>query len=322
MTNEELSAISGLPAEARKFTQIIMEWMLPSRVRKQADAVKYAIEQIMPAAASQALKIKSFMFDKDGVRIEGEQSEKPLNLSQRAQLRIEAEDERQQTNIESVLHHGFRETFALPQGQTHEDRPNEDWMARFFSIVPDISDMEMQMLWGRILSGEINSPGSYRLRTLDLLKNISSKEALIFSKFARLTFNYRFIFFDEAKLKDFDIIYDDILNMEAIGLVQRNLFLVAGEADRKKGRLEIRYNGRVFAMNISRDKSFPDMSCICLTPSGTELASLTRERYKEYYELLHEFYKVRGYQPMDYSSSTMSAPWAPLERKKDHHVWG
>ena len=38
-----------------------------------------------------------------------------------------------------------------------------------------MSSEELQTLWGRTLAGEIKSPGSYSLRTLDFLKNLSHK---------------------------------------------------------------------------------------------------------------------------------------------------
>ncbi len=44
----------------------------------------------------------------------------------------------------------------------------------------------MQDLWSRILSGEIKKPGSYSLRTLDFIRNISSSEAELFERVGRL----------------------------------------------------------------------------------------------------------------------------------------
>ena len=54
-----------------------------------------------------------------------------------------------------------------------EEPVEEDWTTRFFNIVEDISDEEMQRLWGKILAGEVKQPKSYSLRTLELLKKIN-----------------------------------------------------------------------------------------------------------------------------------------------------
>lgn len=45
-----------------------------------------------------------------------------------------------------------------------------------------INDETLQNLWGRILAQEINEPDSISLRTLDVIKNISRKEADYFMK--------------------------------------------------------------------------------------------------------------------------------------------
>lgn len=52
-----------------------------------------------------------------------------------------------------------------------------DWFVRFFEDAGNISDEKMQELWAKVLAGEIKQPGSFSLRTLDVLRNLSSEEA-------------------------------------------------------------------------------------------------------------------------------------------------
>lgn len=54
-----------------------------------------------------------------------------------------------------------------------------DWFVRFFEDAGNISDEEIQELWAKVLAGEIKQPGSFSLRTLDVLKNLSKSEAEI-----------------------------------------------------------------------------------------------------------------------------------------------
>jgi hypothetical protein len=42
-----------------------------------------------------------------------------------------------------------------------------DWYMRFYEIVGNISDKEVQDMWARIMAGEINRPHSYSLKTID-----------------------------------------------------------------------------------------------------------------------------------------------------------
>ena len=55
-------------------------------------------------------------------------------------------------------------------------------MNRFLNIAEEISDEEMQDIWGRVLAGEIKKPKSYSLRTLEVLRNISKEEAKLIIK--------------------------------------------------------------------------------------------------------------------------------------------
>lgn len=70
-----------------------------------------------------------------------------------------------------------------------EDKPvsdaeiDHDWTARFFNDVQDVSSEEMHELWGRILAGEVENPGSTSLRTLGVLRNLDQATAKLFVRF-------------------------------------------------------------------------------------------------------------------------------------------
>lgn len=106
------------------------------------------------------------------------------SLEERTKDRIDFRDIKKQFNIESVTAFAAEE---LKNEKAINDEPlDEDWATRFFSITEDVSNEEMQALWGRILAREIKHPKSYSLRTLEMLKNLSKEEAEIFTKFANL----------------------------------------------------------------------------------------------------------------------------------------
>lgn len=70
--------------------------------------------------------------------------------------------------------------------QTCSDEPVDfDWLMRFFDAVSNISNEELQKLWGQVLAGEIKQPGVCSLRTLDIIRNLSQKEAKIFNNLCR-----------------------------------------------------------------------------------------------------------------------------------------
>ena len=88
---------------------------------------------------------------------------------------ILAREKRKMNNAIRVVE--LAQTQFAEEEQVSNEPVNSDWLNRFFSIVEDVSDAEMQQLWARILAGEIKRPKSYSLRTLELLKNLSPKEA-------------------------------------------------------------------------------------------------------------------------------------------------
>lgn len=58
--------------------------------------------------------------------------------------------------------------------------PSNEWAAHFYDCAKDCSDEEIRILWAKILSGEIKSPGKYFKRTLTYLKQIEKHEAAWF----------------------------------------------------------------------------------------------------------------------------------------------
>ncbi len=76
-----------------------------------------------------------------------------------------------------------RKADDLKAEQEEELSPQDfDWHTRFYEACGNISDEEMQEIWASVLYGEITNPGSYSLRTLESLRNISKEEAILFKK--------------------------------------------------------------------------------------------------------------------------------------------
>ena len=58
----------------------------------------------------------------------------------------------------------------------------DDWIASLFDKSRVVSDSEMQVLWARILAGEANVPGSYSMKTINILSSIDKTDAKAFAK--------------------------------------------------------------------------------------------------------------------------------------------
>ncbi len=99
-------------------------------------------------------------------------------------VRIET-DKREQRNKESVVFKALAALQALKPDAKPEDvkteEVDEDWRAIFFDKCRLVSDEEMQMLWGKVLAGEVNQPGTFSRRLLNLLSTTSESEARVFT---------------------------------------------------------------------------------------------------------------------------------------------
>lgn len=150
-------------------------------------------------------------------------------IEQRIKERINFQETKKQFNIESITAFAAEE---LKNEPPITDEPlDEDWTTRFFKISEDISNEEMQALWGKILAGEIKQPKSYSLRTLELIRNLSKSEADIFMKIANFAIessNRNYIFKgneDNFLSNKHNIKYNDIALLIELGLIQPGDFV-------------------------------------------------------------------------------------------------
>lgn len=104
-----------------------------------------------------------------------------------------------------------------------------DWFVRFYESVGNVSNEQMQEIWAKILSGEINHPGSYSLRAIEILKNLSQRDAQLFGKicsFSICSGEHIFIPFYESYLDECKIAYSEIMRLDELGLINSNGMLV------------------------------------------------------------------------------------------------
>ena len=91
-------------------------------------------------------------------------------------------------NVKSVV----EKTAELIQDkEVPSDEPNHDWTARFFGSVQDISSQELHVLWSKILSGEIEQPGSTSILSLEILKILNQQQLGFSNYFVRCAY-FRF----------------------------------------------------------------------------------------------------------------------------------
>lgn len=103
-----------------------------------------------------------------------------LEIADRVHQRIQFQEQKRQENIESVVSQAAEQ---LVDKTVADEEPDHDWTARFFNHVQDVSSKEMQALWARVLSGEVERQGSTSVRTLEILRNLDQATAELFRRF-------------------------------------------------------------------------------------------------------------------------------------------
>lgn len=228
----EFKNLAGLSEPLKRLIEVIAEGIggvsRPMLTRKNADAKAYEIKTIAEAITESQKLLCPVRYD-DGELViesyhEGQTPELPeASLDKRVISRMTYQEAKRQSNLERITQCAAGEFDGTEK--VGSDYPDRDWTARFFRIAEDITTEQMQTLWGKVLAGEVKRPGSFSLRTLDILKNISKNEAETFVRVARLAFQNETKVFvpnqDRGKLlkEDYGIGFLDLLLLREIGLL-------------------------------------------------------------------------------------------------------
>ncbi len=157
--------------------------LAPWRARREAEALRISTQgeaDSMRIIAEAQANARSLLVSSDST-VSGE-----LDLTQTVNQRIQFQEEKRQRNIAAVVRRAADE---LGDKEVPDSDTDHDWAARFFSDVQDVSSEEMQVLWAKVLAGEVERPGSTSFRTMNILKNLDSQTASIFRRLssARMT---------------------------------------------------------------------------------------------------------------------------------------
>lgn len=104
------------------------------------------------------------------------------SVLKRALKRQQLQKIQRQKNIEAILCEAMR---VCPE-VTSQGMPDSDWVDRFIQLAEDTSNSQMQMLWAKILVGETLAPGTFSMKSLQTLKQMTQREADALNRAASL----------------------------------------------------------------------------------------------------------------------------------------
>ncbi len=201
------------------------------------------------------------------------------DLHRRAMHRFVEEEAQRQQNMESITEK------ALPQldEQSDPSRMEDDWVTNFFDKSRIVSDDEMQALWGRVLAGEANSPGTYSKRTVNFLGDLDKTDAVLFSRLCGFGWQLGdvvpLIFDTQADIyNNAEINFTTLSHLESIGLIQFNN-LAGFQRLRVPKHLVVSYYGTALSLEMENEKNNRlKLGKVLLTKTGHELAPICGSR--------------------------------------------
>lgn len=76
-----------------------------------------------------------------------------------------------------------------PSPQDAQRPTSHEWFARWLRDVEDVTTESVRDLYARLLAGQIDSPGSFSMRTLTVLRDLDSETAAMFGRLRPYVFN-------------------------------------------------------------------------------------------------------------------------------------
>lgn len=102
-------------------------------------------------------------------------------LIERALLREKKRKELRQNNLEQIVKLAYSSCKDEAAGD-----PDQDWLYRFFDMAQEIHNTSMQRLWAQVLKREFTNPGATSMKALQILQDMTPKEALTLQRAASL----------------------------------------------------------------------------------------------------------------------------------------
>ncbi|QPF74467.1 DUF2806 domain-containing protein [Roseateles sp. DAIF2] len=171
--------LTGLGKPAEKLIDAVVRGVgtlyRPRAIRNEADAKAYEAK-VLGVAAIEVEEAKARAQVASAIEAKIALADADEQLARRTRERLIQSELQRQQNIEAIAE------LAIENGpSTASDSPvADDWCRALFRFGADVSDAEMQLLFARVLAGEVEQPGSYSLRALSVMASLTKDDAHAF----------------------------------------------------------------------------------------------------------------------------------------------
>ena len=235
---------------------------------------------------------------------------------------------REQINVDQAcevaaehLKHELLDSGVTSEKTSDAKEISDEWLSSFEREASAKTSEEMQLLFGRILAGEIKTPESFSIKTIKLLGSLDSNIAAQFQKLCSISVSlepHDKIFDARAVsvagnaanngLIDFGLGFDQLNLLQEYGLIigdynsSLDYKICIANADQKVG-MYFMYQGKAFGLVSSGEPNFPDQLAfhgVALSRSGKELFRIVDKIPNDVYTArFKEFLGSRGFEMVD-----------------------
>ena len=238
-----------------------------------------------------------------------------ISFGDQIQHTIRYETARKISNVRSVV------TKAAEQleGKTVPDKePDPDFVSMFFNYAQNVSSEQFQILWAKVLAGEVKHPGSVSLHTLRILRGLDKHTAECFKIFCSLCLcsvviqDHRVVMTESIRVLtigrnpgnnefvDFNLFYSTILHLREYGLIQPEVTIRDQRMNVMTSEREFRplwYQDRYWSLKPvsvwNPDKEI-NLQGMDISIAGWQLAHVVdSEPVPEYLDAMKEFFRTK-----------------------------
>lgn len=198
--------------------------------------------------------------------------------------KIEFLERKRISNVKAVVSHSAEQ---LADVEVDNRPPDADWTARFFDCVQDVSSEDMQRLWAKLLSGEVKRPGSVSLRTMDVVRNMTTADAKLFQSLCSFVLlertGFGIVFRQFENEEDIqDIPFIELAHVKLLRHQDCGLLEIGSSRYRFTVSNHLISSGHVFRVKGIGDKKIP-LTVSTLTAVGIQLYRISEARTNEVY---------------------------------------
>jgi hypothetical protein len=122
-------------------------------------------------------------------------------------------------NVRKIAIYADEEAEARGDQTSSDKDVDPDWFTQWRMRSENVSSEVLQRLWGKVLAGECERPGSYSIHTMHLLSGMSKQDAELIGLLGPFVLNHEFIFKDTVLLAANRLPFGTLLGLEEVGII-------------------------------------------------------------------------------------------------------